>query len=541
MSTNVPTPKEIIKIIESLRDKPFYVNFTTKKFAPDTEVESDEVANLYYIGSVKEFEGEDVVEIYWHDIDVDGNIIRKSQHEYSIGDCIFYFINGTWILKDTYKTGMEFTDIINSVTAFDTESTFNSINESVDKTLIGKKIWFNYPTERKDIESINQFLINNGFRGLTDEYIDELEDFIYDHDMGYFSLKQHDSPLHSEEGRRPYVDYGFRYNVVISAEDFIEEIKENPNWIYYADVLNMMGNAYNTFSNLNSNLTESKKNMKPEVGDYLVCHTELVMEDGEVSNTVSKEYPIIKVEGDRLVKVYIIDDANDEHAFFDYDKWFYLVKMEDKFDTFDIFDKLNESIENKGPIPKVGDYLLCKKDLIMEYGSYPKEATKGLLYKIIKVNGNPSKAIGSVYIINDSKGEHSFDKDPDEGSYYGKWFDLIPKEHKEEIESMNTDDIFKSINESKKSDVDYSFLRNVSIIGLSFYNPEEYQNDGIFYTITNQSGVDIDFNWYEEEDDNYDHSSMPWKDFIEHLITGFFKIKDVNIKGFNDILDTVWD
>jgi len=532
MSTNMPTPKEIIKIIESLRGKPFYVNFTTKKYVPDQGVESDEVANLYYIGLVKESEGE--VEIYWHDIDVDGNIIRKSQHEYSIEDCIFYFINGTWILKDAYKTGIEFTDVINSVTAFDTESTFNSINESVDKTLIGKKIWFNYPTERKDIESINQFLINNGFRGLTDEYIDELEDFIYDHDMGYFSLKQHDSPLHSEEGRRPYVDYGY-------TEDSIEEIKENPNWIYYADVLNMMGNAYNTFSNLNSNLTESKKNMKPEVGDYLVCHKELVMEDGEVSNTVGKEYPIIKVEGNNVVKVYIIDDANDEHAFFDYDKWFYLVKMEDKFDTFDIFDKLNESIENTGLIPKVGDYLLCKKDLIMDYGNEEKEATKGLLYEIIKVNGNPSEAIGSVYIINDSKGEHSFDKDPDEGSYYGKWFDLIPKEHKEEIESMNTDDIFKSINESKKSDVDYSFLRNVSIIGLSFYNPEEYQNDGIFYTITNQSGVDIDFNWYEEEDDNYDHSSMPWKDFIEHLITGFFKIKDVNIKGFNDILDTVWD
>ena len=538
MSTNMPTPKEIIKIIESLRGKPFYVNFTTKKYVPDQGVESDEVANLYYIGLVKESEGE--VEIYWHDIDVDGNIIRKSQHEYSIEDCIFYFINGTWILKDAYKTGIEFTDVINSVTAFDTESTFNSINESVDKTLIGKKIWFNYPTERKDIESINQFLINNGFRGLTDEYIDELEDFIYDYDTGYFNLKQHDSPLHSEEGRRPYVDYGYTEDSISMALT-IEEIKENPNWIYYADVLNMMGNAYNTFSNLNSNLTESKKNMKPEVGDYLVCHKELVMEDGEVSNTVGKEYPIIKVEGNNVVKVYIIDDANDEHAFFDYDKWFYLVKMEDKFDTFDIFDKLNESIENTGLIPKVGDYLLCKKDLIMDYGNEEKEATKGLLYEIIKVNGNPSEAIGSVYIINDSKGEHSFDKDPDEGSYYGKWFDLIPKEHKEEIESMNTDDIFKSINESKKSDVDYSFLRNVSIIGLSFYNPEEYQNDGIFYTITNQSGVDIDFNWYEEEDDNYDHSSMPWKDFIEHLITGFFKIKDVNIKGFNDILDTVWD
>lgn len=538
MSTNMPTPKEIIKIIESLRGKPFYVNFTTKKYVPDQGVESDEVANLYYIGLVKESEGE--VEIYWHDIDVDGNIIRKSQHEYSIEDCIFYFINGTWILKDAYKTGIEFTDVINSVTAFDTESTFNSINESVDKTLIGKKIWFNYPTERKDIESINQFLINNGFRGLTDEYIDELEDFIYDYDTGYFNLKQHDSPLHSEEGRRPYVDYGYTEDSISMALT-IEEIKENPNWIYYADVLNMMGNAYNTFSNLNSNLTESKKNMKPEVGDYLVCHKELVMEDGEVSNTVGKEYPIIKVEGNNVVKVYIIDDANDEHAFFDYDKWFYLVKMEDKFDTFDIFDKLNESIENTGLIPKVGDYLLCKKDLIMDYGNEEKEATKGLLYEIIKANGNPSEAIGSVYIVNDSKGEHSFDKDPNEGSYYGKWFDLIPKEHKEEIESMNTDDIFKSINESKKSDVDYSFLRNVSIIGLSFYNPEEYQNDGIFYTITNQSGVDIDFNWYEEEDDNYDHSSMPWKDFIEHLITGFFKIKDVNIKGFNDILDTVWD
>lgn len=545
MSTNMPTPKEIIKIIESLRDKPFYVNFTTKKFVPDQGVESDEVANLYYIGLVKEFEGEDVVEIYWHDIDVNGNIIRKSQHEYSVDDCIFYFINGTWILKDAYKTGMEFTDIINSVTAFDTESTFNSINESVDKTLINKKIWFNYPTDREDIESINQFLTNNGFRGLGNEHIDEFEDFIYNHDLGYFHLKQHDSPLHSEDGRRPYVDYGY-------TEDSIEEIKENPNWIYYADVLNMMGNAYNAFSDLNSNLTETKKNVstksiKPEVGDYLLCHKELVMEDGEVSNTVGKEYPIIKVEGNNVVKVYIIDDANDEHAFFDYEKWFYLVKMEDKFDTFDIFDKLNESIENTGLIPKVGDYLLCKKDLIMDYGNNEKEATKGLLYEIIKANGNPSFAIGSVYIVNDTDGEHSFDKDPDEGSYYGKWFDLIPKEHKEAVESMNTDDIFKSINEStfnddtKKSDADYSFLRNVSIIGLSFYNPAEYQEDGIFYTITNQEDNGIDFNWYEEEDGDYEHSSMPWEDFIDHLITGFFKIKDVNIKGFNDILDTVWD
>lgn len=409
-------------------------------------------------------------------------------------------------------------------------SIFNNINESVDKILIGKKIWFNYPTERKDIESINQFLINNGFRGLTDEYIDELEDFIYDYDVGYLHLKQHDSSLHSKKSRKPYVDYGY-------AEDFIGEIKENPNWIYYADVLNMMGNAYNTFSGLNSNLTESKKNMKPEVGDYLICHTELVMEDGEVSTTVGKEYPIIKVNGNGI---YIIDDVNDEHAFFEYDEWFYLVKMKDKLDTFDIFNKLNESVKNTGPIPKVGDYLLCKKDLIMEYGNHIKEATKGLLYEIIKVSGNPSEAIGSVYIINDTKGEHSFDKDPDDYSYYGKWFDLIPKEDKEEIESMNTEDIFKSINESKKNSIDYSFLRNVPIIGLSFYNPEEFQDNGIFYTIIDQSDVDIDFDWYEKEDDNYEYSSIPWEDFIENLITGFFKIKDVNIKDFNNVLDTVW-
>jgi len=303
----------------------------------------------------------------------------------------------------------------------------------------------------------------------------------------------------------------------------------------------MMGNAYNTFSNLNSNLTESKKNMKPEVGDYLLCHKELVMEDGEVSNTVGKEYPIIKVEGNNVVKVYIIDDANDEHAFFDYDKWFYLLKRKDKLNTLNVFNKLNESLENTGPIPKVGDYLLCKKDLIMDYDDEEKEATKGLLYEIIKVSGDPHSTRGSVYIINDTKGDHSFDKDPNEGSYYGKWFDLVPKEHKEEIESINTDDIFKSINESKVNNIDYSFLRNVSIIGLSFYNPAEYQEDGIFYTITYQEDGGIDFNWYEEEDDNYEHSSMPWEDFIEHLITGFFKIKDINIKGFNDMLTNVWD
>lgn len=128
----------------------------------------------------------------------------------------------------------------------DIENVFKNLNESFDRTLIGKKIWFDHPTERKDIEKVNQFLIDNGYRGLDGDNIDELEDFIYDHDVAYFYLVQHDSPLHSEERRKPYIDYGYM--------DWPNpyRLRAKPNWIYYKDITEMPG-----FYDIFDNLTES--------------------------------------------------------------------------------------------------------------------------------------------------------------------------------------------------------------------------------------------------------------------------------------------
>ena len=240
---------------------------------------------------------------------------------------------------DSGYSPLIWSDLIGNTT--DTYDIFDTLNESFDKTLIGKKIWFNYPTERKDIESINQFLINNGFRGLISSHIDEFEDFIYDHDVAYFSLIQHDSHLHSEDRRKPYVDYYYMEWPNPS------RLKDDPSFIYYKDILSM----------------------------------------------------------------------NDI--------------------TSDIFSNLNESVEE--PQPKVGDFHYCHTDVSMEdYDS--KEATENNRYPITDVKNN------GVYIKNNSGDEHKFSTNPAEDWYYGIWFNLVPREYKEDLDNFNTEDIFNQLN-----------------------------------------------------------------------------------------------
>ena len=212
-------------------------------------------------------------------------------------------------------------------------------------SLINKKIWFDYPTEREDIEKVNQFLIDNGFRGLKSDNIDEFEDFIYNSDVAYFKLIQHTSPLHSVEEKRPYVDY-----VIYDSNP--EWLKDDPGFIYYKDILNMADNISDIFSNLN----ESVEEPQPKVGDFLYCHKDVIMED----------------------------DYDDPSA---------------------------------------------------------REATTGKFYPIVNVLKNKDR----LEIINNSRGEHQFSLDPKTDWYYGIWFHLIPKEHKQDFDSFNPEDIFNQL------------------------------------------------------------------------------------------------
>jgi len=235
---------------------------------------------------------------------------------------------------------LKWSDIIGDG-GIDTEDVFNKLNESFDKTLIGKQIWFDFPTERNDIEKVNQFLIDNGYRGLRPDNIDEFEGFIYDYDVAFFYMIQHDSPLHSEERRKPYVDYSYMNH----PDPY--RLKAKPNWIYYKDILEMTDTTVDIMSNLN----ESIEQPTPKVGDFLYCHTDLIMEDDDlVEANEGKFYPIVKVIPNKN-QVEILNNSKTEHAFstkeerWHYNKWFHLVPRKDKesfdsFNTEDVFKSL---------------------------------------------------------------------------------------------------------------------------------------------------------------------------------------------------------
>lgn len=219
----------------------------------------------------------------------------------------------------------------------DTTDIFNQLNENfTGDSLLGKKIWFRYPVDRSEVESVNRFLIGNGFRGLRDDNIDEFMDMIYDYDVAYFYMLKLESPLHSEEQKKPYVDYSYM--------EFPNphRLYSKPNWIHYKD-LELNTDENDPFNTLN----ESIEQPKPKVGDYLYCHKNLVMEDdGLIEATEGKMYPIIRVG---FYSMIIKNNSGGEHKFstdpeenWHYSVWFNLVPAEFKneLDEFNPFDFL---------------------------------------------------------------------------------------------------------------------------------------------------------------------------------------------------------
>jgi hypothetical protein len=257
---------------------------------------------------------------------------EEDMHESEVEDARQLF--NTYTNELGYKT-LDIDELLGD--DIDTTDIFNQLNENfTGDSLLGKKIWFQFPVDRSEVESVNRFLIGNGFRGLRDDNINEFMDMIYDYDVAYFYMLKLDSPLHSEEQKKPYVSYSYM--------EFPNphRLYSKPNWIHYKD-LELNTEENDPFNTLN----ESVEQPKPKVDDYLYCHNNVVMEDdGLIEATEGKMYPIISVGKNG---VYIKNNSGDEHKFstdpeedWHYSVWFNLVPAEFKneLDNFNPFDSL---------------------------------------------------------------------------------------------------------------------------------------------------------------------------------------------------------
>jgi hypothetical protein len=216
--------------------------------------------------------------------------------------------------------------------------------------LIGKLIWFDYPTTMGDIRKVYDILVSYGFKPydqeLESEYLNELYDFIYESDNGFFHLIQHNSSLLNDEERIPYIDYG-----KLGDYDFD---KENPKFIYYEDFMKKYDVNFDETSDIFSKLNESNNsNTNPKVGDVLYCIKNVVMDDGDVAERKGKSYEIRRIKHERGLDWLTIkaDDGMDHEFSFsrindsaDYRRWFIL--MGSDIDSYELFDSsLVESID----------------------------------------------------------------------------------------------------------------------------------------------------------------------------------------------------
>jgi hypothetical protein len=200
-------------------------------------------------------------------------------------------------------------------------------------SLIGKHIWFDDSATMDDLFDIYNRLVDMGFKG-HGSYKNEFLEYLYDHleSYGNFYLQfiKHNSSLLSDKEKEPYMDYGY-----INDRNFPSEIIDNHKWIYYKDLL-----YSNQDDNYFDEINESTENLKPEVGGYLYCHTNVVMDDGFVAETKGQFYKIISIKYDELT---IRCNDGSEHIFSMipyedyYGIWFDLV---DTIDTEDMFNSL---------------------------------------------------------------------------------------------------------------------------------------------------------------------------------------------------------
>jgi hypothetical protein len=82
--------------------------------------------------------------------------------------------------------------------------------------------------------------------------------------------------------------------------------------------------------------------------------------------------------------------------------------------------------------------------------------------------------------------------------------------------------------------MDYQFIADSNLVGQEFYNPQEYNERGIIYTIIDMDDSGLDLEWEE----GVEYASMTLRELINGLNDNFYVLKsdDPNMS----FLDQIW-
>lgn len=256
----------------------------------------------------------------------------------SAEDSIVHFLNAGYTLTDESSL-LTITNLPNI------EDVFNKLNESNiynDYIPLTKEDWhrkviiFDRNASEEDIKKVYDFLISLGVKGfgpVPDDYLDEAYSFLQEYGHLYFKIYK--------------VQKNYRVNYNWDSDDY--SAIPSKDVFSYSDVLHLIDVIKNNVSNIMDNLFENIETLKtPKVGDFLFCHTPVVMQDdGEVCAIKGKFYPVMAFNNKEII---IIGECG-QHSFYansekhyDYTIWFDLVTKEEKNKMSDIigdiFDKL---------------------------------------------------------------------------------------------------------------------------------------------------------------------------------------------------------
>jgi hypothetical protein len=85
--------------------------------------------------------------------------------------------------------------------------------------------------------------------------------------------------------------------------------------------------------------------------------------------------------------------------------------------------------------------------------------------------------------------------------------------------------------------MDYQFIADSNLVGQEFYNPQEYNERGIIYTIIDMDDKGLDLEW-EDPEEGVEYASMTLSELINGLNDNFYVLKsdDPNMS----FLDQIW-
>jgi hypothetical protein len=294
----------------------------------------------------------------FHEIDRIISILKTELVEY-ISYIRFHNVNGEYRISyyidhvdDTYGaqesidqfldhgyTETDESSILNFTELPSIQDVFNQLNESYYNNIpLAKEDWlrkviiFDTTASEEDIQKVYDFLISLGVKGfgpVPDDYLDEAYSFLQEYGHLYFKIYK------VQKTYRINYDWDSDHYSAISSE----------NVFTYSDVLVLIDvtkqNVYDILDKLNEN-TETLKT--PREGDFLVCHTPLVMsDDGEVCSIKGKHYEIIKIRSNKNLDImsecsnHTFSSETDSNYW--YGIWFDLITKEEK-------DKISGIIDN---------------------------------------------------------------------------------------------------------------------------------------------------------------------------------------------------